>query len=158
MPSHDLPAPARAIAAAIIGTVAAARAADPAAFAAEAEQLSRLDPEPVRVVLGAVVRSVLEERHPDGLAAEDLQDALEHCARSAWWFPDLDVAVLVVVLTGAFGMHDPEGEPRRLRPAEVSVHAALLLADVLTGTPIRLDHHLAAALAELARAETVEMP
>jgi hypothetical protein len=158
MPSQDLPASARAIAAAITGTVAAARAADPVAFTDAAEPLTRLDPEPLRVVLGAVVRSVLEERHPDGLDSDDLQEALGHCVRTAAWYPDLDVAVLVVVLTGAFGMHDSEAEPRRIGSVEVSLHAALLLADLLAGTPIALDRHVGSALVELARAETVEMP
>jgi hypothetical protein len=159
MSSRPLPPSARALAAAITGAVTAARTEDPAEFAAAGERLAALDPHRTGVVLGAMVRSVLEERHPDGLSTEDLQTAVEECVRSAaGWFPDLDPGVLVVLLTSAFGVHDADEESTRPTPLDVARHAPLLLAHLLTGAPRPFAGYLAGTLAELERAETVELP
>src|SRR5215217_4575059 len=100
-----LPEPARSIAAAATETIAAARAADRAAFVAGAARLDALDGEQVGLVLGAVTRALLEELHPDGLTGDDARAVLAHCARSAVeWYPPVDGDALVVVLTGALGV------------------------------------------------------
>jgi hypothetical protein len=159
MSSRPLPRPARALGAAITGAVTAARAEDPAGFALATEQLAALDPARAGVVLGGMVRSVLEERHPDGLSTEDLQTAVEDCVRSAArWFPELDPGVLVVLLTSAFGVHDVTEESTRPTPLEIARHGPLLLAHLLSGAPRPLAGYLAGTLAELERAETVELP
>jgi hypothetical protein len=159
MSSRPLPPAARALAAAITETVDAARAADAAAFAAASEHLASLDPARAGLLLGGMVRSVLEERHPDGLATEDLQTAVEESVRSAVrWFPAPDPGVLVVLLTSAFGVHDAGEETTRPTPLDVARHAPLLLAHLLDGAPRPFAGYLAGTLAEIQRAETVETP
>jgi hypothetical protein len=63
--------------------------------------------------------------------------------------------VLLVVLTGALGLSDPDEQPV-LPPAAVARNAVLLLAHLLGQRPAA--RYLDAAFAELQRAETVEMP
>ena len=77
----------------------------------------------------------------------------------------------MVVLLGAFGAHDPDQQPA-MPPATVAQHAAVLLVDLLAGTTEgrerpgvdpavltgRAERLLDRALAELERAETMEMP
>lgn len=155
----DVRQQARALTAAVDDAVAAARSREADAFAAASTRLATFDPEQVRGVLGSVVRSLLEERHPDGLDADDVQAALERCLRSTLtWLPDVDVGALVVVATGALGVHDPETTARVVPPREIAVSAPLLVAELLDGSPRPLDAHLLDAVAEIARAETVEMP
>ena len=149
-----LPAAARAISTAATDGVAAAGAQDAAAFDEATTRLAALDPALVSEVLGAVVRSLLEEAHPAGLAGDDLRTVLADCSRSARWVSDVDPAALVVVLTGALGLQDPDDEP--IHPRLLGRHAVLLVAQLLGGTPLSV--HLDAALAELARAQTIEMP
>jgi hypothetical protein len=159
MSSRPLPPTARALAAAITGAVTAARAQDAAEFVVASEQLAALDPSRAGVLLGGMVRAVLEERHPDGLSTEDLQTAVEECVRSASrWVPELDPGILVVLLTSAFGVHDASEESTRPTPLDVARHAPLLLAHLLTGAPRPFAGYLAGTLAEVERAETVEMP
>lgn len=159
-----LPAAARAISVAFTEAVDAARAADGRALDEAVDRLAAQDPERVRLVLGWVVRSLLESRHPDGLDGEDLRAVLERCVRSgAGWESDVDPEVLVVVLTGALGLFDPDEQPRPPGPPQVARQAALLTADLLTaglppGAGRPLAPYLEASFAELARAETVEMP
>ena len=138
--------------------VEAAARCDADAFAAAGTELAGFDAEQARVVLGRVLRQSLEEHHPDGLDADDLRDAVTATAGAAGWFPGLDARILVVVLTAALGEHpDPEEIPR-LGHALVLQHAVLLVHHLVTagGTPLR--RHVDAALAEVRRAETVELP
>ena len=152
-----LPAAARAISAAVTDGVAAAGARDAAAFDEATTRLAALDPALVSEVLGTVVRALLEEAHPAGLAGDDLRTVLTDCTRSASWASDVDPAALLVVLTGALGLQDPDEQPP-IHPRSVGRHAVLLVAQLLGRTGSPLAGHLAAALAELARAQTVEMP
>jgi hypothetical protein len=173
----DLPPPAKAIAAAVTDGVAAARAGDGPAFDDAARRLALADPEHVRVVLGDAVRLLLEEVHPDGVDGDDARDLVGRCARSAApWFPGVDPGMLVLVLSGALGVHPdtplpgddedrpPEPDdpwslvPARPSPEDVARHAVVLLADLLAarGRPPR--GYLEAAFTELARRETVEAP
>ena len=65
----------------------------------------------------------------------------------------------MLVLTGALGLSDPDRyclPPRR--PAALSSGAALLIADLLSVAGGPLAGYLDAALAELERAETIELP
>jgi hypothetical protein len=175
-----LPEPARTIAATLIDAVSAAHTTDPAALQHAAERLVSVSAaapagqEQVGVVLGAVLRSLLEETHPDGLSGEDVQAVLEDCVRSAaGWFPAVDIEVLVILLTGALGIHQPDTrppgdlrpeesepapEPRRLSAPEIASHAPLLIADLLAVSGRPLSRYLDAAFAEIYRAETIEMP
>jgi hypothetical protein len=151
-----LPAAARAISDAATDGVAAARAADAAAFGEAVGRLGAADPQRVALVLGGVVRSLLEERHPDGMDGEDVRGVLERCVRAAAvWDSGVDPQVLLVVLTGALGLSDPDEQPA-YPPGVVARDALLLTVDLLGPRPV--GPYLAAAFAELARAETVEMP
>ncbi len=155
---RELPGPARVIAETTTDAVTAAWKRDLPAFEESADRLSLLDPEQVGIVLGAVVRSLLEDRHQDGLTGDDVQAVLERCARSALeWCPRVDPAVLLVLLAGALGVHPDQDESPPPDGAAVTWHAPLLVAD-LAGTDRDLAGHLRAAFAEIARAETLEAP
>jgi hypothetical protein len=160
----------KAVRTAVLDAIRAAVAVDGPALADCGPALAALDEPRLRIVLGEMLRSALEELHPDGLSSADAQDLIEHCVEQSGWYPELDPQVLVVVLLGAFGAHDPDQQPA-LPPAVVAQHAAVLLVDLLTGPaetePGRLDpaalidraeRLLNRALAELERAETMEMP
>jgi hypothetical protein len=173
----DLPPAARSIASATTDALAAAQASDTAVFD---DACSRLlaDPEHARVILGDAVRLLLEEMLPDGVDGDDLREIIHRSARSAApWFPSVDPGVMVVVLSGALGIHpdtppDPStGEerqpelddpwdavPPRPSAAAVTQHAIVLLADLLSvrGRPLR--GYLEAAFTEMARRDTVEQP
>jgi hypothetical protein len=159
LPRRRVPDPARAIATALTDAVPAARDRDLAAYQEAVQRFAAVDPEQVGLVLGAVVRSLLEDLHPDGLAGDDVRTALEHCLRSAaGWFADVDADVLVVLLAGALGVHQPDNEPHPVGGVDVAAHAPLLIADLLAASGRPLAGYLDAAFAEIARAETVEMP
>jgi len=153
-----LPDPAAALRTDLLAAVACAREGDGPGVAEHIERLTRTDPEQVRSVAGWTLRSLLEERHPDGLDSDDLRDAVTDAARAALpWFDDLEPQVLVGVLTGALGVHDAAEGVEPVPPPAALRHAVLLLAELGrrgAGVPAHLD----SALAELRRAETVEMP
>lgn len=174
----ELPPAARAIASATTDAIAAAQAGDTTAFDDACGRLLLADPEHARVILGDTVRLLLEEVLPDGVDGDDLREIIHRGARTAApWFPDVDPGVMVVVLSGALGIHpdtppDPStGEERPPEPddpwdavpprpsaAEVTQHAVVLLADLLSlrGRPLR--GYLESAFTEMARRETVEQP
>lgn len=165
---------------AILDAIRAAAVADGPALAHCGPTLAALDEPRLRIVLGEMLRTAWEELHPDGLSSADAQELIEHCTEQAAWYPELDPEVLVVVLLGAFGAHDPD-QQASTQPAAVAQHAAVLLVDLLTGTDLptgtdlltgtdlptgkaetallrRAERLLDRALAELQRAETMEMP
>ena len=144
---------------ALTGAVRALGADDAGAFAERCAALAAFDPDAARTVLGRVLRGALEELHPDGLDADDLRAVVQRCARSApAWFAGPDPQLLVVALVGALGEH-PEAEEVPRAPHEAVLrHALLLVADLVAATGRPLARHLGAALAEVRRAETVEMP
>ncbi|MEN3362286.1 MAG: hypothetical protein V7637_6268 [Mycobacteriales bacterium] len=148
---RQLPGPAREIGAAAGEAVAAARAVEPDGFATACARLGALDSARVRRVLGTVVRALLEDLHPDGLTGDDLQIVLERCAVAArpWW-PAVDPVTLAVLLVGALGVQSEEDEP----PAgDITAHAALLVADLLTARGAALDGYLDRAFRDIAYAE-----
>lgn len=175
---NDLPPPARVIASATTDAVAATQAGDAAAFADACGRLLLADPEHARVILGDTVRLLLEEVLPDGVDGDDLREIIHRSARAAApWFPGVDPGVMVVVLSGALGIHpdtppdpgpgeerqpeldDPwDAVPPRPSTAEVTQHAVVLLADLLSARGRPLRGYLEAAFTELARRETVEQP
>jgi hypothetical protein len=166
-----LPPPARAIASAIRDGVAAAVAGDAAPFGDAVGRLALADPAHVRVVLGGVVRPLLEELHPDGVDADDVRALTEETIRSvaAWW-PALDPGTLIVVIAGALGVHEdavptpeddswPQAEPApRPTADEITQHALLLVAALLASRGRPLRPYLERSFTELATAETVEEP
>ena len=157
-----MPAPTRAMVSAVGDAVAGAQSGDPSSFEEATSRLSALDPESIRTVLGDVVRLLLEDVHPDGIDAEGVQAVISRCARSSRaWMPigiAVDVPVLVAVLAGTLGVHDLEEEPRPGSALDVARHATLLIAELLAGAGRPLCVYLDAALAEMLRRETIEMP
>jgi hypothetical protein len=161
--SGPLPPVPREISAATLAAVEAARIATVEAVEAFDEATARLaatDPEAVRVVLGAVVRAVLEDLHPDGLVGDELLEHIRGCAvRAFGWYPEVDVQALIIVVTGAMGVHEPDEEPRRITPAEIARHAPLFLAELLSSPKAGpLEGYLGGALDEIAGRERNEMP
>ncbi|WP_179272065.1 hypothetical protein [Rhodococcus sp. 05-2254-6] len=97
----------------------------------------------------------VEEVYSDGLTGENVQEVLGRTVRGADWLPNLDIAGFVEVLTGALGVSDVE-EQSRVRPR--LAHALLVVADLLAVRRGRAETYLRYALAEVRRAETIEMP
>ncbi|MFD0819848.1 hypothetical protein ACFQ0D_16395, partial [Micromonospora zhanjiangensis] len=123
------------------------------------EALAALDPERVGLVLSGVVRLLLEASHPDGLTGEDAQLVLTRCVRSAaGWQPDVDVDVLVRLLTGALGVHPPEEQAGPPQPVEVARHAPLLVVVLLTEAGVPFADTLTAALTEIERDQVMDLP
>lgn len=152
------PGPARAMALAVDAAVAAARSGDAAAFAGATASLDRADPEQLAVVLGTVLRGLLEHSHPDGLGSDDAVHILGSCARSAvGWYEPFDPDTLLLALTGALGVTDPDESPPASGAAVVA-HGILLIADQLRVLAGDLRPVLEDALRELRRAQTIEMP
>jgi hypothetical protein len=139
--------------------VAAALAANRGDFLRATDRLAGLDPEQVGLVLGAVLRSLLEDLHPDGLASEDAQEVIVRCARSAAdWFPEVDVNALVLVLSGALGIHPQDDEPVPVLPLDVARHSPLMVADLLTAGGRTFSPYLHRALDGIAVAEANDLP
>ncbi|MEV8512461.1 hypothetical protein [Dactylosporangium sp. NPDC051484] len=147
---RHLPPAARAIAVASAEAVEAARARDAEAYPDAVERLAALDPERTGRVLGAVVRALLEELHPDGLDGDDVRAALEHAVRAAGAWQDVDPQVMVLLLVGALGIHE-EDEEAPVTPRALAAHAPLLIADLLQTRSLSV--YLESAFAEIQRGE-----
>ncbi len=146
--------------------------------------IARLASEPAGGrVLGDVLRSLLEDTHPDGFSSEDITLVVGRCYRAAvaWLPPDrVDVTVLLAALAGALGIHetgityealdlprsnadeyrDPDDRVP-VRPAawpDYAWHAPLLVADLLPLAPATLAGYLESTFAEYAREAREELP
>jgi hypothetical protein len=147
---RDLPAPARVVADAAKAAVDAANQRDADAFEPAAVILAAA--EGSGLVLGSVVRLLLEEQNPDGLGADEVEAALVDCTTWAEsWAPDVDPHAVLVLLASALGVHDPDGEVPDPSPHELSRHGALLTASLLGLRPI--DRYLTTAFTEIRRHE-----
>lgn len=155
----DLPEPARSIATGLAAAVAAARRADPDGYREASTELVALNGEQLGLVAGETVRLVLEDVYPDGLDADDLRDALERCVRAALpWRPELDPTALGILLAGALGVHESDGERLPLPPDAVAGHAPLLLAELSRGAPHPFPVYLRGALSGIATNQVMELP
>jgi hypothetical protein len=174
---RDLGGPALAIGTAVTRAVDAAAARDREGYETAAVDLSALPAEQTGLLLAALVRSLLEEGHPDGLDGDDIQAVLDGCVRgaAAWLAPDrVRPRTVVAVLASALGIHEAGltyAEPARPHgpddwpweeevakpptPAEFAWHAPLVVTDLLGGRPLR--RHLDAAFTEIARAEAMDL-
>jgi hypothetical protein len=147
---RELPAPARAVAEAAKVAVDAANHRDTDTFEPAAATLAVV--EGSGLVLGSVVRLLLEERNPDGLGADEVKAALVDCVTWAEsWAGDVDPHAVLVLLASALGVHDPDGEVPDPSPQDLSRHGALLTASLLGPRPI--DRYLTTALTEIRRHE-----
>jgi hypothetical protein len=143
---------------AVDAAVSAAMTGDATRFDDATADLRRVDPEQLRMLLGQVSRELFERTHPDGLDSDDSEQALRSCELAvAAWFPQLDRDALVVALTGALGVSEPEESPGGDEMSVVT-HGLLLIADQLSASGMTLAPLLDFALRELLRAQTVELP
>jgi hypothetical protein len=153
------PSRVRALADCSASAVAAALAADRDEFLLATDRLAGLDAEQVGLVLGAVLRSLLEDLHPDGLTGDEVHDVIVRCVTSAAsWYPEVDASALVLVLAGALGVHPDEDEPVPVTPVDVARHAPLVVADLLTAGDRSYRPYLDAALTRIAEAEANDLP
>ncbi|WP_433127705.1 hypothetical protein ACQPWW_32985 [Micromonospora sp. CA-240977] len=149
---RHLPATARAIAVTATAAVAAAQARDGQAYDEAVGGLAA--DERSGLVLGAVVRLLLEESHPEGLTGDDIRQVLTRCVQSATrWRSDVDPHVVLVLLAGALGVYDPESDESPPDASALARHAPLLVADLLATTSVPFDDYLAAAFTEIERTE-----
>lgn len=153
------PASARRLVGAVLSVLAAARAADADGFTAAVAELGKFERFTVELVLGSTLRSLLEEQHPDGLAGDDARDLLQRTVRSASsWCEDVDVDVMILVLTGSLGVHEVDEAQRQVAAADFARAASLLAGELLSASEQSADGYVYAAVGEIARAETMEMP
>ncbi len=150
--------PSRAMAVAVDAAVTAAQAPSRELFDDAISALRRLDQEQVAVLLGAITRDLLERSHPNGLDSDDAEEVVRSCLVAvAPWYEPLDGNAVVLALTGALGVNDPdESTPPDRGP--VLTHGLLLIADLLTVAATALAPVLDRALGELRRAQTIELP
>lgn len=107
---RELDEPARAISTAVGNAVQAADAGDRADFERAAGALAALPAEPTGLVMGAMVRVLLEDQHVDGIDSDDIRQVLARCYQqaTAWLGPrSVGVETLVAVLSSALGIHEP---------------------------------------------------
>ena len=134
-------------------------------------------------VLGDVLRSLLEDTHPDGFGSADITLVIGRCYRAAvaWLPPErVDVTMLLAVLAGALGIHEPAitydalNLPRSnvdecrdlddtvaVKPPswpDYAWHAPLLVADLLPFAPGTLGSYLESTFSEYAREAREELP
>jgi hypothetical protein len=149
---RHLPGPARPIAAAASDAVDAAKARDTEAFTEATNALGALDTAQVGLVLGTALRLIMEDLHPDGLDGDDVREVLTGSVRSAaTWWADVDPHVLLILLAGALGVHDPDEQETPPKPDTVARHAALLLDHLLGARPLK--HYLDRAAYEIERTQ-----
>jgi hypothetical protein len=176
------PGPARDVMRAIVRAVdAAVSGSDAAAYESRTAQLAA---KPISGrVLGDVLRLLLEDTHPEGFSSEDITLLTGRCYRAAAaWLPPkrIDAIILLAVLAGALGIHEPAityeqldlphpgtggyrdlGDTVPVEPPawpDYAWHAPLLVADLLPFAPAMLDAYLEAIFAEYAREAREEHP
>jgi len=171
--ASSIPGPARELVRRIVQAADAAVGNDMAAYEGAVAGLATL-PMGGRV-LGDLLRALLEDTHPDGFTSDDITQVVGRCYRAAvaWLPPDrVDVTMLLAVLAGALGIHEPgvtyqalgvpeDGGTVPVTPpswAEYARHAPLLVADLLPYAPAMLDSYLEATFAEYAREAREEQP
>jgi hypothetical protein len=146
---RDLPTSARAIAAVATTAVDAANRRDAKAFAAAATVLAAT--EGSGLVLGSVVRLLLEEQNQDGFGADEVKAALTDCVTwASTWADDVDPHAVLVLLASALGVLDPDNTEIP-PPGVLARHGALLTASLLGPRPI--DRYLTTAFTEIRRGE-----
>lgn len=143
---------------AVDAAVSAAQAQSSEAFTAAIGTLRGLDQEQVAVLLGAITRDLLERSHPNGLDSDDAEQVVRSSlVAAAPWYEPLDGNAIILALTGALGVTDPdESTPPDRGP--VLAHGLILIAELLSVAAITLPPILDQALRELMRAQTIELP
>jgi hypothetical protein len=180
--ASSIPGPARDIVRAVTQALDTAIGGDD--VAAYDRAIAQLATQPVGGrVLGDVLRSLLEDTHPDGFSSDDITLVVGRCYRAAvaWLPPErVDVTMLLAALAGALGIHEPgityealdlprcdaDGcrDPDDTVPVkppawpDYAWHAPLLVADLLPFAPATLGGYLENTFAEYAREAREELP
>lgn len=145
-----MPAVARPIADAADDAVVAAGARDAAGLDAAVARLAAYDPAQVGLLLGTVVRHALEEGHPDGLGSDDVRETLKAAVTGAReWQSGVDPQVVLLLLAGALGVHEPDPDEPPLRADVAARHGVLLVAHLVD--PATFAARLERAATELAQ-------
>jgi hypothetical protein len=149
---HHLPAPARTIAVAAVDAIDATREQDSDRFDASVHRLTTVDG--TGLVLGGVVRLLLEDHLRDGLDSEDIRRIIDDCvAANRGWQPSVDPDILLVLLAGALGIHDRDEDAAPIRPDSLAQHTALLIARLSIAAPRPIEAYLTSVFAEIERGE-----
>jgi len=157
--ASTIPGPARDFVRILTEAVDTAIAGDDAtAYEMVAAQLStQLATQPAGGrVLGDVLRSLLEDTHPDGLNSDDITLVIGRCHRAAtaWLSPQrVDVITLLTLLAGALDIQQPA-----ISYEALAWHAPLLVADLLPYAPATWASYLETTFAEYAREAREELP
>ena len=155
--STPLPPAGRALARTVTSAVTCAAGQDPDGLRDATATLSAADEHVVREVLSALVLRLLERTSPDGLDADSVRDLLAEVLReAAGWLPELDPHAVVLVLSGALAVHEQDESAADW--SGLLLACALVLARLLDRGGVPLGPELDAALGELRRAQTVELP
>ena len=107
--ASSIPGPARDIVRAVTQALDTAVSGDDVATYDRATAQLATQPTGGRV-LGDVLRSLLEDTHPDGFSSDDITLVVGRCYRAAvaWLPPErVDVTMLLAALAGALGIHEP---------------------------------------------------
>jgi hypothetical protein len=180
--ASSIPGPAGDFVRTVVQAVSAATRGDDVATYDSATAQLATQPAGGRV-LGDVLRSLLEDTHPDGFSSHDITLVVGRCYRAAisWLPPErVDVTMLLAVLAGALGIHEPgityevldlprpndaecrDGDDRvPVRPPawpDYAWHAPLLVADLLPFAPATLGGYLEAVFTEYLREAREELP
>ena len=149
---RHLPTSARAVAVAASQAVAGAQRHDRDALDAGVRALAVA--EGSGLVLGAVVRLLIEKLHPAGVGGEDIRRILTDVVPAArQWQPAVDPHAMLGLLAGALGVHDRDDHAPPPTPEAGARHAALLIAHLLGPDRPPVDGYLTAAFAEIERGE-----
>jgi hypothetical protein len=180
--ASTIPGPARDLVRTVTHAVDTAISGDDAATYDSATAQLATQPAGGRV-LGDVLRSLLEDTHPDGLSSDDITLVIARCYRAAaaWLPPErVDATVLLAVLASALGIHEPAvtyesldlprsgadefRDPDDTVPVkpptwpDYAWHAPLLVADLLPFAPATFGSYLETTFAEYAREAREELP
>ncbi|MEE2030589.1 hypothetical protein [Rhodococcus chondri] len=157
-PDH-WPTITRQIATATVSALDAVRSESAPAFDAAVGDLVALPYEQVTAVYAGMTRELLEELHPDGLTGEDVQAVLERSVRGgARWQSSLHPDAVVEVLVETLGVSDPDAETPKIRPEQYLSAGSVVLAELVAARRVAPEPYVRRAVAEIERAETMEMP
>jgi len=142
---------------AVDAVVTAAQGGDAERFGEALIELRQVDGEQLSVVLGALTRDLVERTHPDGLDADDAEALLDGTITASAWYRDFDGDALLHALADTLGV----GLAEEATPRDgfvVITHGLLLITYLLGVGRVRLAPVLDAALRELMREQTMELP
>lgn len=140
--------------------IRAAHAHDLEEFGAAVELLA-LHPES-REVHVLMLRELLETVFPDGLTGDDVSEVMTSTSRTAAsWNPAISPAAVALVLTGALGVGDTDNpDARSSGPlhTETTAAALVVITDLAARAEVDPTAYVTRAVAEIHRAQTMEMP